>query len=193
TLGPLMPVFKFELQDRANTETFSILEDHFKKLWVTSDIDLFHLGARLAHNHDILKRIFTKRKEWFEYVYDVMYKSNGKAPADDQRKHTRRKCESPRPPEIKVTWTAAEGAQLQAKAKIINFSRAGILLELTSEALPPPETVTTLNVTPVTKHAPTEHLMAELLNPSGRHFKVVRVDQHHVALTSHHEQVAPTG
>jgi class 3 adenylate cyclase len=191
TIGPLMPVFKFQLQDHANTETFNILEDHFKKLWLTSDVDLFHLGARLAQSHEIIESIFTKRRGWFSYVYNALHEDDEKVAAEDRRWRTRRHCKSDVQPQTKVFWTPPGGEQQQVEAKIINFSHDGILLKPKSESFPPVDTIATLKVTTVRSHPPTEHLMNELLNPSKNQFRVVWVKDGLVGLTSRLKKDAP--
>ena len=55
-IGANMPVFKFQMQP--NGRPFEILEDHFLKLWLTSNVDLFHIEARIADRNRIIKDIF---------------------------------------------------------------------------------------------------------------------------------------
>jgi hypothetical protein len=55
-IGANMPVFKFQMQP--DGKPFEILEDNFSKLWTTSNIDLFHVEARIADRNRIMKDIF---------------------------------------------------------------------------------------------------------------------------------------
>lgn len=169
TLGHLMPVFKFAAQEEARTDTFGILENHFKKLWSTSDMDLMHIGPRIVNKKKILRRMFAnpEQSRWFRYVYEVLHQ----VPGDDRRRHPRRPCESKHPPSIKVKWDD-DGAPAQVDAEIINFSRDGMLLKLKTDKRPPVGAVATLNIHTVEKDDASEHLITELLDPSAGKFTV---------------------
>jgi hypothetical protein len=69
TIGELMPVFKFVDPDK---KPFRSLVNHFDKLWSTSDVDMFHMGARVANKEFRLKRIFKERGLWFEHVVEAL-------------------------------------------------------------------------------------------------------------------------
>ena len=68
--GSHMPVFKFHMLTDA--APFKILEDHFLKLWMTSNIDLFHVEARIADHDRILKDIFNRHSWWFKQLYGIL-------------------------------------------------------------------------------------------------------------------------
>jgi len=169
TLGPLMPVFKFQKQDEASTETFSILEDHFKKLWSTTDTDLLHVGARIRNQDAILKQIFRNRKDWFSHVYEVLSKA-----AEDRRKYPRKPCESKPPPSIGVLWQE-DGKPQRAEAEIKNFSREGILLKLKSGRPPGEEIkIVTLKVQQVKPDEATGYIISEFITPCKGMFTIKR-------------------
>jgi hypothetical protein len=67
-----MPVFKFQKQQ--DVMTFEILKDHFLKMWVTSNIDLFHAETRNADSGRIVKDLFDLHSWWFKQVHGVLYK-----------------------------------------------------------------------------------------------------------------------
>lgn len=66
-----MPVFKFQKQ--LDVMTFDILKDHFLKMWITSNIDLFHAETRNADRGRIVKDIFDLHSWWFKQVHGVLY------------------------------------------------------------------------------------------------------------------------
>lgn len=70
TIGDLMPVFKFVDADK---KPFRSLINHFEKLWATSDVDLFHMGARVENKDFRLRRIFKERGPWFEHVVEALW------------------------------------------------------------------------------------------------------------------------
>ena len=166
-----MPVFKFQKQDEASTETFSILEDHFKKLWSTTDTDLLHVGARIRNQDGILKQIFKNRKDWFRHVYEVLSKAS-----DDRRKYPRKPCESKPPPSIDVLWQE-DGKSQRAEADIKNFSREGILLKLKSGGPPGDEVKTiTLKIKQVKPDEATGYIITEFITPCNGIFTIKRVE-----------------
>ncbi|HEX8179044.1 MAG TPA: adenylate/guanylate cyclase domain-containing protein [Pyrinomonadaceae bacterium] len=185
TLGPLMPVFKFQMHENISTATFSILEDHFNKLWTTSNTDLFHVGAQIVNRAKILQGIFEQRDDWFKHVYGVLHKTDGQ----DRRKYPRRTCESDPPPATNIEWEENQALQ-RVEAKIMDFSSEGILLELKSGKFPPADGIVTLRIQAVGKDTSvTEHLKKEFLEPCGGKFKVTRVGHENhppfVALQAH--------
>ncbi|MCP4414598.1 MAG: hypothetical protein GY808_18745, partial [Gammaproteobacteria bacterium] len=83
-----MPVFKFQKQ--LDVMTFEILKDHFLKMWVTSNIDLFHAETRNADRGRIVKDLFDLHSWWFKQVHGVLYKpKNNFVSATDLRKFPR--------------------------------------------------------------------------------------------------------
>ncbi|HEY0006172.1 MAG TPA: hypothetical protein VGB17_15440 [Pyrinomonadaceae bacterium] len=121
-IGSQMPVVKLQ----GETTPCCILRDHFNKLWLTSDTDLFIMGSRIAARELALWDTFEKRKEskWFEHIYGVL--CNEKSPGQDRRIYARQRCLSSLRLGASVTWANGE----KTKAKILNFSRQGALLSL---------------------------------------------------------------
>ncbi|GAB62490.1 MAG: hypothetical protein DWB56_01520 [Candidatus Jettenia sp.] len=70
-IGANMPVFKFQIQPKG--KPFEILEDHFLKLWLTSNLDLFHIEAKIADRNRIVRDIFDSHSSWLKQVYEVLY------------------------------------------------------------------------------------------------------------------------
>jgi hypothetical protein len=70
TIGDLMPVFKFV---DSTKKPFRSLVNHFEKLWATSDVDMFHMGARVENKDFRLRRIFKERGPWFEHVVEALW------------------------------------------------------------------------------------------------------------------------
>jgi hypothetical protein len=135
TLGHLMPVFKVE--SGADPALFEILQDHFDKLWLTTDVDMFHILTRMPDKNYLLCKIFTRRHEWLEHIYGVLFHCRNeqpyKKPFSDQRRHPRRHCKSG----LKVTIRPlddAGGKPVKAE-KVLNFSRAGLALKLDGHRL----------------------------------------------------------
>lgn len=188
-IGHLMPIFKFEIQDDKNSETFSILEDHFNTLWLTSNTDLLHIGTEMVDSERILQEIFAKRNDWFKHVYGALH-GNDKSPGKDRRIYPRKSCKSSPPPSTTVEWEENETPR-RIEVNIIDFSREGILLELVKSGIyPDVGVVVTLKVTPVgTDPNAIDHLKKEFLEPSNGKFKVTRVlePQLRIALQVHLE------
>jgi hypothetical protein len=181
-LGPLMPVFTFEKQ--IDTRPFEILEDHFKKLWATTDSDLFHIGGRVEDRKRLLFNIFKNRQEWFNHVYDVLHnpKKRGK---DDERRYPRKPCESN--VLLKVRWSGEvvswkDGIEVigservkEVVADIINFSYGGVALKLRENACPSELTVIHLDIHTEPNSAAGKHMINELLGPTNGKFVVVEI------------------
>ncbi len=166
-----MPVFKFQIQDGTNTQAFDILEDHFNKLWLTSNTDLFHIGGRIVDKRLILRDIFRKRNEWFKHVYGALHGSRG----SDRRDNPRKPCGSNPPPATTIEWEENGTAQ-RAEAKILNFSRVDALLELAPGRAPLLGTVVTMRINPVGSDGKaTEHFKREFLEPCNGKFRLTRV------------------
>ncbi|HKP72205.1 MAG TPA: hypothetical protein VJT82_04660, partial [Pyrinomonadaceae bacterium] len=130
TIGDLMPVFKF--QDGDKCRPFKVLEDHFKKLWATSDTDLFHIRARQEAKDSLVQKIFAARGAWLEQVNGVLYNNGGRNPCEqtpgtpEYREYPRQAC----PSDVRVTLRAANTQNaLEFSAKILDFSREGIGLK----------------------------------------------------------------
>jgi hypothetical protein len=136
TIGDLLPVFKF--QSHKNIDTFKVLEDHFLKLWATSDCSLFHIQARQNDKEGILKRIFDTRREWLRHVYSVLYTTRGKESYDRQpgevirdksgrkeyRLYERQICPEP----VKVTFKFKQNGGKVFEGGIVDSSREGIAI-----------------------------------------------------------------
>lgn len=203
-IGHHMPVFKFQIQDEASTKTFSILSDHFKKLWSTSDTDLFHLGLRIFNRGRILRHIFKTRGKWFQYVYDVLYKSgadrrdaderpHGDAaahdvkhkPGDDRRKYPRKPCQSVKPPLMRIEWKQDGAATQRAEGHIINFSRVAMLLELAAAkpGFAVGDTVT-LKAQSSDPDPATQHVVEAFLTPCNNTFTVISMGEDRPATPS---------
>lgn len=131
TIGDLMPVLRFE--DVNEGSPIRVLVDHYKKLWSTSDEDLFHILPRQFNKESLLKKIFDERATWLRHVYGAIH-TNRKPfehePYDSKtekyRKFTRKIC----PTRIDVTFTTLGlGTPLIRSAHIYDFSRFGIGLD----------------------------------------------------------------
>lgn len=131
TIGSLMPVFKFCKAD--DTETFDILENHFQKLWLTSNTDLFQARARIADRERIIKDVFEKRTCWFKHVCGVLYEDNPrqKGVIRDKRTAPRQRCETQNKLDVEMSWEDGTNKKTVA-ATIEDFSRMGLGLKLTS-------------------------------------------------------------
>ena len=130
-IGAKMPVFKFQMQP--NGKPFERLEDHFLKLWLTSNVDLFHIEARIADRNRIIKDILNSHSSLFKYISEVRRAPNGNMPfAIDQREFPRQPWE----------WNqtslnvCSEDCKPIANATIYNYSREGISLKLEATNLP---------------------------------------------------------
>jgi hypothetical protein len=126
-IGSLMPVFKY----RAGADSvFEMLEDHFRKVWLTSDTGLIHAEARLRRAKEIYARMFEpdERGMWFEYVAGSLRASRARpsefADTIDPRRVPRHRC----------TWGGSVmvegrnkmGGTLRAAATIRDYSENGI-------------------------------------------------------------------
>lgn len=122
-VGFQMPVIKLQ----GATTPFRILQDHYNKLWMTSDVDLFQTQTRLKAKPETLWRTFQKYKlgesVGFEPIHGVLHKKED--PGQDDRTYTRMPCFSMRL-KAEVTWECGE----QTKGKVIDFSYQGVLLAL---------------------------------------------------------------
>ncbi len=65
-LGGELPVFEYVGEQE---KTFKILRDHFERLWMSTEDDLFHMGLQYKNKEHILDvRVFRRRFEWFKMV-----------------------------------------------------------------------------------------------------------------------------
>lgn len=117
-----MPVTKL----KRRTTTFRILEDHFNRLWVTSDTDLFLMGTRLKAKEKTVWKTFNKRREedggrWLEHLDGIA--RNGWI---ERRPHLRQPCMTMN---LRATIGWLESGQ-ETKAKVLNYSLEGARLEL---------------------------------------------------------------
>lgn len=174
-----MPIIKLQGQ----TEPFGLVEDHFSKLWLTSDVDLFHMGARIKIKETILSKVFEERFEWFEHIYGVVCESAGK----DRRNYPRQPCISPR---MVATVRMEDGQKIDTK--IVNMSHDSALLELKSAAdserfpslAKDKEIIVRLDIRSgkrssksyrsSAKDLAAEYLVKKLLEPSNHKFKFIR-------------------
>jgi len=130
-IGANMPVFKFQMQP--NGRPFEILEDHFLKLWLTSNVDLFHIEARIADRNRIIKDIFDSQSSWFKHIFEVLHAPNSNMPFTiDRRKFPRQTWEWNQPP-LNV---CLQDRKTIIRATICNCSREGISLKLEATDLP---------------------------------------------------------
>lgn len=133
SIGDQMPVFR--LQRQAGGRLFETLEDHFWKLWVTSDLDLFHIKARREDRERVLQRIFSERVQWLNHVSAVLGLINdGTHSKIDQRLGPRQPCEAT-PPGLTVSWST-NGSSHEVAAHISDCSSRGMALLVEGDDLP---------------------------------------------------------
>lgn len=118
-LGSYMPVFRFQRYPDLNSNPFEIIEDHFIKLWVTSDNDLLHIGAQMKDEKELVKRIFEHRLRWLKSVSSILSLSK------DRRRFPRQPCIS-KPP-LQIKWYE-DNKQIEAYIK--DFSKEGVCINL---------------------------------------------------------------
>ena len=183
SIGHLMPVFKF--QAGAQTDVFSILEDHFNKLWATTDVDLFHIGAHLADRVHSIALMFRTRKECFKNVYGALHPNRkSQENGDQERVSPRQPCLSPNRT-IETSWII-DGHRQSFKSRIENFSRFGVLLEPEGNAYPDRGEIVDLDIVPKdwtkvedTEPPTSDYLKAKLIKPTKGKFIVTRVERRH--------------
>ncbi|MDQ3820185.1 MAG: hypothetical protein M3362_21245 [Acidobacteriota bacterium] len=181
TIGSSMPIFKFQSETRV--KGFRILEDHFHKLWVTSDADLFIIGGRVADRSRLIRRIFKDREEWLTHVFRAL-QENKKSPGGDRRKYPRRPCES-LPNNVTVTWGSPGNVQ-ERSAEIVNFAFEGMLLRL--QGPPVRGAIVRVKINPNSKIREAVYFKEEIVKPSNSMFKVMRVDEQpsQIAVQAHY-------
>lgn len=121
-IGDLMPLFEIEAQETPGS--FDILKDHFDKIWLTSDSDLFHTGARRADKIRIVKEIFQKRSSWLTQVYLTLYKNK----VDIDRRRFPRQLYESNLSSIWITWK-----NHKTESKIRDSSKEGLCLEFNTD------------------------------------------------------------
>jgi hypothetical protein len=121
TLGPHMPIFKFQKLE-AGGGPYEILRDHYDKLWRTSNIGLVHFGASLGDKEQIAGRILKNRSRWFTFVYE------GLGFTGDKRKHQRRRCDEDWA--VDAHWTKADRTTEVLRGTVFDSSRNGLSLHL---------------------------------------------------------------
>lgn len=130
------------------TTTLVILEDHYNKLWLTSDTDLFLIGTRLRAKAETLWTAFKRREgsgvkgreeesgRWFKHVHGILHKKE--SPGFDERSHLRLPCISMRL-EATISWKDEKGGVAEVtKAKVLDFSLEGVRLELIDKTVDSP-------------------------------------------------------
>lgn len=124
-MGPLMPVFKFN--NCQDVDTFRIIDNHFQKLWFTSNEDLFHMEARKADNIDKVCNIFRTRHVWLKHVYSSLYIYDEKTGQTSVRQGDKRKsprfCEETGDLKINVLYE-----DVNYTFMIKNYSNKGLCL-----------------------------------------------------------------
>jgi hypothetical protein len=126
-LGSNMPVIKVQQQEHGGL--FEILESHFKHVWETSDMGLLHMEARQVDEDDLILNVFKKEFDWLDSVYKVWYRRTDKKEDVDERRFSRRPCESLQSG-VKILCPP----QPEQAAKIRDYSELG--LGLTTSARP---------------------------------------------------------
>ena len=128
--GVTMPVLKFQMQSKG--KPFENIEDHFSKIWLTSNVDLFHVEAQINDHSRIINDIFNSNEAWLKHIYGTLYVSKGseKPFSFDRRKF-------PRQPWIwndpTLTIRLESDATVSVDATFCNYSREGISLKLKTQ------------------------------------------------------------
>lgn len=125
-IGDNMPVFKFQKQ--LDVMTFDILKDHFLKMWITSNIDLFHAETRNADRGRIVKDIFDSHFWWFKQVHGVLYQpKDSHVSAIDLRKFPRQHWKWSQP---SVSLCPEESKKTITIKAICDYSCKGLALQI---------------------------------------------------------------
>jgi len=167
-----MPIYKFNKVKNINT--FNILEDHFRKLWLTSDLDSFHIQARVADEKRIISEIFEKRHDWLQHVYGAIYnnKCNDEYRIDDYRLFPRRTCEHKVPVDIKIS-PLNQGNPIDVKSTIENISQEGMCLKIKSDDRPAKGDKVALNLDLSKLYISTRVSMKYLMDSCNNVFEVM--------------------
>jgi hypothetical protein len=175
-IGPLMPVFRFD--GAANVRPFKILEDHFRKLWLTTNTDLFHVRARNAEAQDTLYEIFRTREYWLRQVYGALHK-----PGRERRQYPRKRCKSKLDNYVHRDTTQAAAKSPVKAEKVIDFSREGLALKLRNIKLKKGDHVKVEVMTPRRpkgarkKEKAGEYVKRMLVDPYDGKFRVVHAHE----------------
>jgi nucleoside 2-deoxyribosyltransferase len=169
-IGPLMPVFKFD--GAKSARPFQILEDHFEKLWQTTNTDLFHVRARDPEAQDTLFKIFNSHGDWLRQVYAVLHK-----PGWDRRHYPRKRCNS----KLQIYIRKHKNQTPRRVEKVVNFSQKGLALKLKDIELKSGNIVNLEVLTPrrpkgaLKMEKAGEYVKTMLVDPCDGRFRVVRV------------------
>ncbi len=167
TIGNLVPVFKFKRE--SERRTFEVLEDHFNKLWLTSNTDLFHIGAIITDKERVIHDVFKNRSSWLKHIYGSLYHPSNRG-GSDRRKYPRKRCRSDI--QVKVEFKKGGATTESITSDIFNFSREGIALELRNEYVTE-GAIVRLSVAPELQTRAAEYFREELLGPTEGWFRVV--------------------
>jgi hypothetical protein len=126
-LGSYLPVLRFQREPSA--EPFNILENHFIKLWLTSDMTFLHIVQRWEDKHAIVKEVFDRRGKWLREVYETLKLGNGNPLSCDQdrRAWSRQTCISTPP---SVVTIENKDQNWESDAEVQDSSWGGIALKL---------------------------------------------------------------
>ncbi len=122
-VGANMPVFKFQMQTTG--KPFEILEDHFRKLWLTSNVDMFHIEAKIADRNRIINDIFNSNLSWFKYVFEALHPPRETAHFEIDRKFPRQSWEWTQP----ALNVYSEDGKSVCGVTICDYSRESISLK----------------------------------------------------------------
>jgi hypothetical protein len=138
-IGPLMPVLRFERRENDSVDSslqnpFDVVLDHFKKLWVTSDTDVFHMRKRHMDRNAIVTAMLNTRLTWLERVQWELHELATDPPEGTRRPAGRPKRRDPRQDctanisGIEAHWS--RGRERTEKASIRDTSAHGIGLRI---------------------------------------------------------------
>jgi hypothetical protein len=129
-IGGGLPVFRF--RNLPEKGTYEILCDHYDKLWLTSDIDLFQVEARRFDRACVLKRILDRGWAWLRNAQAVLHPAANKKPNEDRRRYPRYVFA----PRFKIPIRLNGGTEVEAE--VVDISRTSIRLALTEGEPPKP-------------------------------------------------------
>jgi hypothetical protein len=125
-----LPVVQFE--ENHNARTFATLREHFRNLWETSDVDLFHMQAREEEHEKIVKKVFADRGDWIPYVLHAV------GPKPNQRTFPRRQCQQDQL-KLDARWEdpGNKSIQIRPVERIRDVSFGGLGISLEPGPMPP--------------------------------------------------------
>ncbi|WDP90446.1 MAG: hypothetical protein HUN04_12375 [Desulfobacter sp.] len=126
-IGGEFPVFKIIMNEDHPNETGAILLDHFRKLWLTSNVDYHNMLYRYQDKHEIIKNIFQKRRPWFNHVFGALYVRVNCDPNKDRRAFPR--CCAGNIPKLNVKINGCE----RGEGIVENHCKIGILFSIKCE------------------------------------------------------------